>query len=284
MIEHVQTKREIESLLEQAGLRPRKRFGQHFLIDGNLMRLLVESAEMQPVDTVIEVGPGTGGLTDLLVAHAGRVICVEIDRDLFAFLTHRFSNQPNIELICADALDGKHKLNPVLVESLRNSAGPVKLVANLPYDAATPLLMNLVLGFPVVSRFCFTVQSEVGDRIMAKPGTKVYGPLSVILQTFCAVEQVARLGPQSFWPRPQVDSVMLRMDRVLSPAVSPAASEAFASFVHRIFEYRRKQLGAALAYVVDAKCRARLVNIIDARLRAEQLDPPTWVRLFQAAS
>ncbi len=351
-VPQVQTKREIEALLEQAGLRPRKRFGQHFLIDGNLMRRLVESAEINSDDVILEVGPGTGGLTDLLVERAMHVICVEIDRDLFALLSERFQNQPNIELICSDVLDGKHHLNPIVATAIPRAAnfssrdpaskraanfssrglsdhvdpqsepqaqatggwegetpaeqrsgtsratshspfprrdqggsvGRVKLVANLPYDVATPLLMNLMLDYPAVSRFCFTVQAEVGERIAAAVGSKIYGPLSIIAQNLCAVEQVARLGPSAFWPRPQVDSVMLRLDRREAPAIPREHAKSFAAFVHGVFEHRRKTLRAALAYVVEADDRERICARVDSKLRPEQIGPTQWAQLFRCIS
>ncbi len=286
IMDHVQTKREIESLLDQAGLRPRKRFGQHFLIDGNLMRRLVESAKIGADDVVLEIGPGTGGLTDLLVTRVKHVICVEIDRDLFAILTERFQNQPNIELICSDVLDGKHNLNPAVASSIREwgDKGPLKLVANLPYDIATPLLMNFLLGYPSLRSFCFTVQAEVGERIAAPSGSKVYGPLSIIAQNLCVVEQVTRLGPGSFWPRPQVDSVMLRLDRRDHPGIAGEDAKRFAEFVHGVFEHRRKTLRAALAYVVDEAPRNRICATVDSKLRPEQIDPIKWVELYKIAS
>jgi 16S rRNA (adenine1518-N6/adenine1519-N6)-dimethyltransferase len=282
-LEHVQTKHEIEALLAAAGLRPRKRFGQHFLIDGNLMRRLVESAELTSDDVVLEVGPGTGGLTDLLVSRARHVICVEIDRDLFALLSERFRDSSNIELICTDALAGKHELNPQVVSALDKWAikNPLKLVANLPYDIATPLLMNLLMDAPAMRRFCFTVQAEVGERISAPHGSKIYGPLSIVAQTLSRVEQIARIGPQSFWPRPMVDSVMLRMDRIEPPLYSSAEARRFAQFVHGVFEHRRKTLRAALGYVVDEPTRERICSAVDSKLRPEQIARAQWTQLFQ---
>ena len=284
--DHVQTKREIESSLDQAGLRPRKRFGQHFLIDGNLMRLLVQSAEIGADDVILEIGPGTGGLTDLLVTRAKHVICVEIDRDLFTLLSERFQNQPHIELVCSDVLDGKHNLNPAVASSIREwgAGGLLKLIANLPYDIATPLLMNLLLDYPTVRCFCFTVQAEVGERIAAPAGSKVYGPLSIIAQNLCVVEKLARLGPSAFWPRPQVDSVMLRLDRRDHPGIPCEDAKRFAEFVHGVFEHRRKTFRSALAYVVDNTQRDRICATVDSKLRPEQIGPIKWMELYKMAS
>lgn len=307
--DHVQTKREIEALLDQAGLRPRKRFGQHFLVDGNLMRRLVESADVTPKDVVLEVGPGTGGLTDLLVCRARHVICVEIDRDLFALLSERFQGTPNIDLLCCDVLEGKHKLNPLVAAAIQKWSGdvqknpngegkapaepngegeapaePLKLVANLPYDIATPLLMNLLLDYTAVRSFCFTVQAEVGERIAAPPGSRIYGPLSIVAQNLCIVEQVSRLGPGAFWPRPQVDSVMLRLDRRDRPGVRGEHAKPFAEFVHRVFEHRRKTFRSALAYVVEDARRDQICQAVDSKLRPEQIDPAKWAELFELAT
>ena len=286
-------------MLAGAGVRPRKRFGQHFLIDGNLMRLLVASAELSDEDNVLEVGPGTGGLTDLLVQHARRVICVEIDRDLFAILQERFRNCPNIELICGDALAGKHEINPVVIKALQQERAAnlssrgrtsiedrsqftmprLKLVANLPYDIATPLLFNLLIEVSAMERFCFTVQAEVAQRIMAAPGSKAYGPLGIMAQLLCRVHQTARIGPQSFWPRPQVDSIMLRMDRIVPAAMASERIRPFSRFVHGVFEHRRKTLRSALGFVVDDAARDRICSLVDPHLRPEQVPPDVWLRM-----
>lgn len=286
MSEHVQTKREIESALSAAGLRPRKRFGQHFLIDGNLMRRLVDSAELTPDDLVLEVGPGTGGLTDLLVERACRVVCVEIDRNLVFLLKERFRHAGNVSFIQGDILHSKHLIMPAVADVIRKySAGDegcVKLVANLPYQSATPLVMNLLVDFPQVRRLCFTVQAEVGERIRAEPNCKTYGPLSIIAQTFCTIETVARIGPQSFWPRPEVDSVMLRMDVGPPPFPNHTGPARFAAFVRGAFEHRRKTLRSALAYVLDEPALARVCKSCDATRRPEQLSIHEWVSLFRA--
>ncbi|MBI1825297.1 MAG: ribosomal RNA small subunit methyltransferase A [Planctomycetes bacterium] len=284
-VEHVQTKREIEALLDTVGQRPRKRFGQHFLIDGNMMRRLVEVAEIGSTDVVLEVGAGTGGLTDLLVRHAGLVIAVEIDRDLFAMLCNRFPDDDRLLLIEGDVLTSKHEINRKVSSALRNAANEngraVKLVANLPYNVATPLLMNLLADYPMVRRMCFTVQAEVGERIASPPDCKAYGPLSILTQALCTIETVARLGPQCFWPRPAVDSVMMRMDVHESPFESAKELHSFMAFVRGVFEHRRKTLRSALGYVLEDVIRERICEEFDCNRRPEQLDGAEWRALYR---
>jgi len=283
---HVQTKSEIQGILAAAGLHPRKRFGQHFLVDGNLMRRLVDSAELTPDDLVLEVGPGTGGLTDLLVRRAGRVVCVEIDLNLAALLEDRFRDAASVILIQGDILQTKHIILPEVADGIRKYSAPregcVKLVANLPYQSATPLVMNLLVDFPQVRRLCFTVQAEVGERIMAEPNCKAYGPLSIIARTLCTIATVARIGPQSFWPRPHVDSVMLRMDVLPSPFADHAELTRFAALVRGAFEHRRKTMRSALAYVLDGPALDRVCKACDATRRPEQVHVGEWLAIFRA--
>lgn len=286
-IEHVQNRREIEAVFKTAGIVPRKRFGQHFLIDGNLMRRLVDAADIQRGDCILEVGGGTGGLTDLLVRRADHVICVEVDRDMQALLAHRFQQHPGFILVRGDVLADKHRIVASVVERLASIAATgkqtVKLVSNLPYQAATPLVLNLLLDFPVVRRFCFTVQAEVGERILSPPGNKNYGPLSVLTHLLCDGGLLARLPPSVFWPRPKVDSVMIRLD-VRDDSLIPDRSELrrFNLFVRRTFEHRRKMLRAALAYHVDAGFLETACPEVDFSRRPEQLDVEQWLVLFRA--
>ena len=285
-MEHVQTKREIERTLAAAGLHPRKRFGQHFLIDGNLMRRLIESAELTPDDLVLEVGPGTGGLTDLLLSHAGHVLCVEIDRDLAAIVSERFRDADKITLIQGDVLVSKHTIHVPVAQVIRDyvgrGGGCVKLVANLPYQVATPLVMNLLIDYPQVRRMCFTVQAEVGERITAEPGGKDYGPLSILCQCLCTIATLARIGPSCFWPAPAVDTVMLRLDVRDDAIVARGELPAFAAFVRSVFEHRRKQFRTALKHVLGDETRLRLPVGFDDTRRPEQLSFHEWVALFRA--
>ncbi len=284
--EPVQTKKQIEALLAANGLRPRKRLGQNFLIDGNLMRLLVARAELDPSDIVLEVGAGTGGLTDLLAARAARVISVEVDRSLHEILADRFAGAPKVVLIRGDVLENKNQISGEVAWALREHEGEprasVKLVANLPYKVATALVMNLLTGHPRVRRLCFTVQAEVGERLTAKPGGKAYGPLSIIAQTLCRVETIARIPPQAFWPSPQVDSVMIRLDVTDSPFTDIEDLQRFTSLVRGTFDHRRKTLRSALRYVLDESARARICERFDATRRPEELTGSEWIELHRA--
>lgn len=282
--EHVQTKREIAALLDEAGVRPRKRFGQHFLVDGNLMRRLAQSAELEPTDLVLEVGCGTGGLTDLIARRVRCVLGVEIDRTLHAILERRFLDTDGVTLILGDVLESKHRLDARVARALAQSPGQahgmVKLVANLPYQVATPLLMNLLVDYPQVRRFCFTVQSEVGERLTAGPNRKAYGPLSIVVQLLSSVQTIARIPPGAFWPAPAVDSVMLRLDVQKAPFGDPAELRRFVALVRSTFEHRRKTLRAALSYVIDDEPLARACRCFDPKRRPESLRVDEWVALF----
>ena len=165
-----QTKKEIQLLLEQADSEPRQRFGQNFMIDQNLVRLVAEAAQIESGDMIVEVGPGTGTLTEELVQTGAQVLAIEIDRNLANLLRSRFKEKPNFHLIEADALAGKHAIHPQIVEIIRasKSAGRrVKLCANLPYNIASPLLVELLIAG--VDLLAFTVQIEVAERFAPPP-------------------------------------------------------------------------------------------------------------------
>lgn len=273
-----QTKQQIQQLLDEARSQPRRRFGQNFMIDQNLVRIVAEAASLVHADTAIEVGPGTGTLTEELLTRAGRVIAVEIDRDLARMLRERFAGDPKLELIEADALAGKHALNERLVQSahLDRGTGPVKLVANLPYNIASPLIIELLIAG--VQLLVFTVQKEVADRLRAGAGDDAYGPLSIVAQLLSRVEVLRTLPPQAFWPAPKVDSALVRMTR--QDQLGPRAG-AFSTFVHRVFAYRRKTLGKALTQAgLDRLVLERLG--IDPQLRPENLTPPQYLRMFDS--
>ncbi len=221
-----QTLSEIRALLAAAGLSPQHRFGQNFLIDLNLMRKLVAAAELSPGDVVLEVGPGTGSLTELLLDAGVRVVAVEIDRGFQAILRERLGTNQRFTLVQGDALAGKHRVNPLVLHALEQARSPhrpeadaprlppgaggaYKLVANLPYQIATPLLMDLLLATPAFERLTCTIQKEVAERLVAAPRTEAYGTASVMVQLMADVTAHAILPPTVFWPRPQVESAMV---------------------------------------------------------------------------
>lgn len=278
---------EIRQKLRAAGLTPRHRFGQNFLIDLNLMRKLPTAADLEASDIVLEVGCGTGSLTECLLAHDGvRVIGVEIDRGLQGLLRDGFAGETRFTLIPADVLAGKHALAPEVVAALAAAReaqpGAVKLVANLPYQVATPLLIELLLVTPPLARMVCTIQREVGDRLVALPGTRDYGTISVVAQSLARVERVAVLPPKAFWPAPKVESVVMRLVPLAAEGQPIPDPRAFARFVQLTFTQRRKTLRSALRTAgvrdPDALCeRAELA----AKLRPEQVTPAQWQALYR---
>jgi len=281
----VQTQRQIRTLLTEAGLHPCKRFGQHFLIDGNLMRKLVAAAELQPTDVVLEVGPGTGSLTEELLSRCGHVVAVEIDRKLQAICFERLGASPRLTLIAEDVLARKTALAPrvreTLAARLHEFGGRLLLVANLPYQVATPLIMDLLLGDLPVAAMCFTVQVEVADRFTASPATKPYGPVSVFSQLLTEITRIARVPPAAFWPPPKVESAMLKMQVQRNRFPDPPVLRRLVSVVQAGFRHRRKTLLWNLRAALPAEQLQRLENDPSwtPSLRAENLTPQQWLHL-----
>lgn len=275
-----QTKTQIRDLLARAGSAPRHRFGQNFMIDQNLVRLVADAGEIHADDLVLEVGPGTGTLTEELLARAS-VTAVEIDRDLAAVLRETFAGNPRFSLIEGDALSGKHALNPALQSAIAvaKAAGrAVKLVANLPYNIASPLVVELLIAG--VDRLAFTVQKEVALRLKAAADSEAYGPLSVMVQLLSQVELLRALPPTAFWPAPKIDSALVccKRDDRLGESARPLGK-----FVHQIFSARRKTLRKSLHLGwPDWNAEADLAALgIDPASRPETLSPMKFLDLYQ---
>jgi len=291
----VQSKRDVEALLSAAGLRPDKHLGQHFLIDGNLMRKLVASAEIAPGDCVLEVGGGTGGLTDLLADAATRVVVVEIDHDLAPLLQARFADRAHVTVLHTDVLANKSTVAPVVLDAVAQAAGLVDrshpmggdgvlparilLVANLPYHVATPLIMNLLTATPRVERMCFTIQHEVADRLFAHAGSREFGPLAIAVQTTCTPQRIAKIPAQAFWPAPKVESGMVRLDRKAHAFEAGDRLARFLELVRAAFAHRRKTLRYNLSRHLDEAALARALALVDGSERAERIELAAWIGL-----
>ncbi len=282
----VQTLTEIKELLESRGLRPKKSLGQNFLVDQNLVRKLVDAAGVGPGSLVLEVGPGTGTMTEELLDRGCEVIACELDDDLAPMLRERMparlpeSERHRFTLIHGDCLDGKRAVSPDVLTALRGRA--FSLVSNLPYGAATPLMSNLLVDHPECATMAVTIQREVADRFAAGPGSKDYGALAVLAQAIAEVEHVATLPRECFWPRPDVTSAMVLLKRRATSLVHNAAQ--LSAFLRDLFAQRRKQLGAVLGRGIDwgAVDAAPGCKGISAQLRAEQLSVQQVIALGRA--
>ena len=235
----MQTISEIRALLEQRGLHPKYRLGQNFLHDQNQLRKLIHAAALQPGDRVVEVGPGTGTLSEALVDVGCQLTACELDADMAQIVSDRLGDR--ITLVHGDCLDGPRRLSETLDEAIGSE--PFKLVANLPYGAASPL-MSLLAVDPRCQGQYVTIQREVGERLLANPGTKTWGPLTIYVRAYCSVELIGRLSPQCFWPAPKVESVMIAITP--HPSRPELPESTLNRVIQTLFTKRRKQLGSIL--------------------------------------
>lgn len=245
-----QTLNEIKQLLAAHGLRPKRRYGQNFLHDGNQMRRIMQTAAIQPGDRVLEVGPGTGALTERLLEAGANLVAVEVDPDLKPVLEQRLAAYGDrVRLMFEDVLAGKHEVNRHVLEAM--AGGDFKLIANLPYNVASPLLANLAAACPAMRLAVVMVQKEVADRLAAAPGSKAYGPLGIIIQAMCDVQTVGTLSPGCFWPPPKVSSAVVKIIRRPRPLTEDPAH--LSTTLHRLFSQRRKQLKSILGQAIVAQ-------------------------------
>lgn len=263
-------------------MRPTKRWGQHFLVSVRALDAIVAAAELSPRDTVLEVGPGLGTLTEALAARAGAVIAIEIDARLVRVLEARAGMLPNVHIVHGDAL----RVDLAVLLSGAGGPGIRKAVANLPYNAAAPLLLRLLDPGFGMTRLVVTVQREVAERIIAPPGTAAYGRLSVVVRYRAAARIVSRIPPGAFLPVPDVESAVLALVPHPHPPVQVDDEARLFRVVAAGFGHRRKTLANALARglelpsaAVEAACRAAGV---DPRVRAETLGLEAFAALTRA--
>ena len=266
----MQTLSDIKAILATRGLEPKHRFGQNFLHDQNKLRALVAHSGAVAGDLVLEVGPGTGTLTEALLDAGCEVVACELDDDMAAIIRDRLGSQ--VRLIHGDCLDGKHAVSAAILEALGDR--PFKLVANLPYGAATPLILNLAAHHPTCLGQFVTVQREVAQRLAAAPGTEAYGAATVLLSLTSTVQVLETLPGSCFWPVPRVTSAMMAV--IPNPERPSLEPDRVSAFVHRIFASRRKQLGALLGR------QASFPAGVLPTMRAETLTPPQILALMHA--
>ena len=295
-------------MLASADAQPRTSLGQHFLIDMNLMQLLVKEVNLDGNDTVLEVGTGTGSLTELLAEQAGSVISVEIDPRLAKIARSQLSRFSNVQVLCQDALFESRLdlgLAMKLTESLAKLGGRLSLVANLPYNLASPLLLECICGELPFEQMYFTVQKEVGERILSVPRKKTYGIMSIIFQGAGRVKRIRKLPPSVFWPEPEVDSMMMAWLRTTERnADAPHESGQVGSTVPLttvellnlreaakvLLRHRRKKISTSIELKQDSPLtlnnlkRALEAADIDVNLRGEQLTVAQFIKLARALS
>ncbi len=244
----MQTLTDIKNLLDLAGHSPKKALGQNFLFDHNLINKLIDASGVGQGDLVLEVGPGTGALTVAMLERGVRVVAVELDSGLAGVLRETLvAKHPNLlTLIEGDCLATKRAMNVDVVRELGDE--PFRLVANLPYHAATPLMIALMTRHQQCSGAFVTIQREVAQRFGASVGSKAYGTVGVIAQCLGEVEHIANLAPSCFWPRPEVTSSMMGWVRSASPiaGVEPQWWGVLADMTQVLFMSRRKKIGFAI--------------------------------------
>jgi 16S rRNA (adenine1518-N6/adenine1519-N6)-dimethyltransferase len=257
----------------------RKSLGQHFLTDPAILSRIAGALQATGVETIVEVGPGRGALTEHLLARAGRLVAVEYDRALAARLRERYASEPKVRVVEAD----------VLASPLADVAGTddFLLAGNVPYYITTPILFH-ALRPPRARRAVFLVQKEVADRIVAPPGTRTYGALSVNVQAVANVSRLFRVPAGAFRPPPRVESAVVRVEPREDPVVAPDEEERFRMFVQGAFGFRRKQMGRVVRSLCDVtpEIASTMLGIagVDPNARPETLAPAHFAALMRAAA
>jgi 16S rRNA (adenine1518-N6/adenine1519-N6)-dimethyltransferase len=270
----------IKQELKEYGLFPKKSLGQHFLVDRNILNKVIRTAEVEKGDVVLEVGPGLGEMTLALADQAKKVIAVEIDSKLALILKQRVRDFSNVEVVKSDIL----KVD--FGQFFRKERHPIKVVANLPYQITTPLLFRFIESKEAFSILTLMLQKEVAERMVASPGRKEYGPLSIFIQMFSDVSIRFFIKPSAFFPPPKVESAVVHMSFKEKPVVKIEDEEWFKKVVKGCFGYRRKTLMNALKHSglpLPQSIESRMERIgIDPRRRPETLTIQDLVHLAEA--
>lgn len=285
-----QTRSWLMELFTRHGFNPRGDLGQNFLIDVNLIEFAVRHASLGPNDVALEVGSGTGGMTAFLAEEAGHVISVDVDKNMSMLAAEAVEGYPNVTLLNQDILKNKNTLAPEICDLIRAHVaalpnGQLKLVANLPYSVATPVIANLIASDLPWERMVCTIQWELGEKMAAEHGTSGYSALSVWIQSQASIRILRKLGPNVFWPRPKVDSAIVSIWRDKEAAARINDRKFFLDFLRRAFSQRRKLIRPVLIGMYRKELDKEDVDCLLAELehrtedRAEQMDIATLIRL-----
>ncbi len=272
------TKTGVQALLGAHGFHPTRLRGQHFLVDRNLIDAIVRDADVGPSDCVLEIGTGTGILTDALAMRAGRVVTCELDARLQGIARGLRQWPETVVFLLEDILAGKHALNPAVVERWQAAGGSgamrLRVVSNLPYAVATPVLANLLWDGVAFLDAVVLVQREAAERFVASPGTAAYGPMAIAVALLAEAEILRRVPPQVFWPPPKVESAVLRVAPRAPARAKQLRDAGLPSLLMDAFQQRRKSLRKRLG---EARLRAAG---IEPAARPEDVPPEAWTRLL----
>ena len=276
------------AIMEKYGIRTKKSFGQNFLTDLNVLKNIVEAADITANDNVIEIGPGIGALTEQLAQAAGEVLALEIDQDLIPVLKEVLSPYDNVKVINQDVLQAN--LPELIKKEFKDPSRPIKVVANLPYYITSPILMNLLASPVEWATICVMMQKEVAQRLTAKPGTKQYGALTLAIEYQMQAKIAFDVSRKVFVPSPNVDSAIV----VLTPRTNPLPVQPFDKqklfgFIRGCFAHRRKSLWNNLQSVIgkDPAVKEKMTAIltqldISPQIRPEKLTLEQFIELANA--
>lgn len=294
-LEIPRTASELRAVMSSRGLTPKRRFGQHFLVENRIFDVVMRLADLHPEDVVLEVGTGLGTLTERLAEAAGLVVTVEIDAGLHALARDILGNQANVRFIQGDVMESKTALNGEMCEKLdvglvTPGLETLKVVANLPYNVSTPFLASMLVRFGAPDLMVLMVQKELADNLSAGPRSKEYGPLTIMMSLLADVSVDRTLPPDVFWPKPRVDSAIVV---VRGKTVDPMGTLRAFPLVRYLFGERRKSLATMLKKLpptMGGPLSPEAVGGIleraglERNVRAEQLEPERFLELDQAVS
>ena len=268
----------IRNIMQSHGISCRKSLGQNFLVDNNIINKIIAAAKLNDTDLAVEIGPGLGALTIQIARGAGKVIAIEVDRGLVTALSEVLEGAQNVEIVQGDALkiDFDQLIGEMTDGEYGNSGKKYKLMANLPYYITSPIIMHLLLGRFNISMMVIMIQAEVAERLAASPGSKAYGALSLAVQYFTEPDILFRVPRTVFYPKPSVDSAVVRLSVRAEPAVAVRDETAFFKTIRAAFGKRRKTLlnaltGSTLGIDREACLRALKNSGIDPGRRGETL-------------